>query len=61
MDEPAIGQSFDEDWSVAAVMVYILNPWPWLAVGVPAAIIAAVNLVAYLQRRRVRTKAPTRP
>lgn len=41
------------------MMAYILNPWLWFAGGLPATIIAAISLVAYLQRRRVRTKAPT--
>lgn len=36
------------------MMVYILNPWPWFAVGVPIAIIAAISLIAYHQRKRER-------
>lgn len=40
-------------------MVYILNPWLWLAVGVPATVFAAISLIAYLDRRRVRAKSPT--
>lgn len=50
MDEPAAVQTFDEIWSVNTLMAYVLNPWPWLAAGVPATVIAAINLAAYLQR-----------
>lgn len=46
MDESALGESLDEARAANAMMVYILNPWPWFAVGVPIAIIAAISLIA---------------
>lgn len=54
MDESALGESLDEARAVNAVMVYILNPWPWFAVGVPTIIVAAISLIAYHQRKRRR-------
>lgn len=54
VDESALGESLDEARAANAMMVYILNPWPWFAVGVPIAIIAAISLIAYHQRKRER-------
>lgn len=59
MDESALGQSVDEDRAVNAMTVYILNPWPWFAVGIPIVIIAAISLVGYHRRKRGNAKTPT--
>lgn len=59
VDESALWKNFDEDGAAAAVMGYLLNPWPWFAVGVPITIIAAISLIAYHQRKRGRTKSQT--
>ena len=40
-------------------MDYVLNPWPWLAVGLPAGIVAAITMVAYLRRTPERTTPPS--
>ncbi len=63
MDESAGGEGHDETGTVTGVMTYILNPWPWLAVGTPVTIVAAKGLIGILighhQRKRDRAKPTT--
>ncbi len=64
MDESAGGEGHDETGTISGVMSYILNPWPFLAVGITVTIVAAKGLIGNLignhQRKRDRAKSTNR-